>query len=141
MTWARIRQPSLFDTIDRSPTEWWLMYHDVPDRRWWDRFLAPGFQHVSAFRRDGRLWIHVAPTIAFTDVNVLRTDANPWEMFPTATFQRVTSMRSLEGWRVPWVFSPMTCVEMCKGLLGIREFWLFTPYQLYQFCKSGVIHG
>lgn len=142
MTWARVKPQSWTEAIGKAPIEWWLIFHDPVTPRWWNRWLKPGFRHVSALRRDGRIWVHVVPTVAFIDVNVLRTDAHPWQIFKDATCVRVVSYRDLSEYRTPMLINAITCVEIMKGLLGIRRFTVWTPYQLYKYCNTGVLrHG
>lgn len=135
MSWLRIRDPSLLDTLGKWPAEWWLIYDDTDAREhWWCRWLKPGFRHVLALRRDGRVWVAVKPTTGFVDIEVLRTDATPWQLFPSATVQRVVALREANTIRSRLFVGPLTCVEVCKALLGIRAWWLRTPWQLHRFC-------
>jgi len=135
MTWARLRQHGLLDTIDRFPVEWWLVYSEAHRPFWWNRFLAPGFRHVSAYKRDGRLWVAFIPSGEFLDVRVMRTDHEPWlDDAPTAV-QRVTIMRRGGAIRSRFYIGPVSCVEHVKALLGFRAPFVQTPHQLYRYVR------
>jgi hypothetical protein len=136
MTWLRTREAPLLATANAYPVEWWLLYSDTDRAHWWNRWLRPQFQHVSAIKRDGRVWIAIHPYGEFTDVEILRTDAHPWQIAPRAIVQRVTAMRRERSVRAPWFLGPITCVEHVKALLGIRAFWVRTPWQLFNYCKG-----
>lgn len=129
---------SLLASAYRFPCEWWLVYLDTERRHWWNRFLQPGFQHVIALKRDGRIWIAMRWHAEFLDVDVIRSDNTPWAMFPKAHIQRVVSLRKEGSIRSPAFVGPITCVEFVKALLGIRAFWIRTPYQLFKHCEAHV---
>ena len=145
MSWLKPKAPTLLDTAGKWPTEWFLVYRDIdvsgPVTRWLSRNLQPGFQHVQAVRRDGRVWVAVFPHIEFVDVHVLRSDETPWQLFPNCTVQPVVVMRDHGRMYSAFHAGPWTCVEVVKSLLGIRSWWVRTPWQLYQYVKRGHAHG
>lgn len=133
MTWLHTRSPSLLDTAGKWPVEWWLVYGNTDRPYWWNRWLNPRYRHVSAYRRDGRIWIAYVPNAEFVDVHVLRTDAEPW---PTsAIVQRVVALRREGRVRSVLHVGPITCVEHMKALLGIRAWFVRTPLQLHRYCR------
>lgn len=138
MPWTRPRGATLLDTIGRHPVDWWLVYSDMDDRsHWLARFLRPGFQHVLALRRDGRVWIAIHPHFSFVDVQIIREDLTPWQMYPQATtIQHVTAMRVNAYSLGELHIGPLTCVEVMKSLLGIRAWRVRTPWQLHQHCRG-----
>lgn len=144
MPWLQHKGATLLDTIGNWPTEWWLVYRDIDHDHWiaraFHRFLKPGFQHVQALRRDGRVWVSVYPHMEFVDVHLIRSDATPWQLYPCCTIQHVVTMRDSGRMYSTWHVGPWTCVEVVKSLLGIRRFWLRTPRQLYQHL-GGKHHG
>lgn len=135
MTWITTREPNLLDTIDAFPAEWWLVYGPTERPHWWNRWLAPRFQHVHALRRDGRVWVLYQPYGEFLDVTLMRSDATPWQMFPGCIYQRVVALRRHGSPRSSFFVGPITCTEHVKALLGIRSFFVRTPYQLYAYCR------
>lgn len=135
MSWLNIPSPSLLDTADNFPVEWWLIYGKTERSQWWNSFLHKDFQHVQAMRRDGSIWIHFAPHCEFLDIKILRTDANPWQLFPGHKIQRVVMLRKEGILRSPWHTGAITCVELVKALLGIRAWYVRTPRQLFNYCR------
>jgi hypothetical protein len=135
VTWFSVNQHGLLDTIDRYPTEWWLVYKDTDRPYWWNRWLKPGFRHVCAYRRDGRLWIAYQPDGGFLDIHVLRTDAQPWESEPHTAVQRVCVMRVANYLRARFFVGPLTCVEAVTALLGVQSWRVRTPWQLFQHVR------
>jgi len=136
VTWARARPTSLLEATYASPAEWYLVYSDFQAPHWFARFLKPGFQHVTAIRRDGRLWIEVNLNVSYADVNVVRSDTCLDELHPSCVIQRVLAYRPMTRFRYPWIVGAVTCVEFCKALLGIPDFALWTPYQLYRYIEA-----
>lgn len=139
MTWASPKAPSLLETTDTSPCEWWLVYSNFSNPHWYGRLLKDGFQHVFAMKRDGRVWVMLNLNVAYLEMELIRTDLTVAEMFPEATVQRVVSLRPMTQHRWPWVAGPVTCVELCKAVLGIPNFFIWTPFQLYKHCRKGVL--
>lgn len=135
MPWTLQRTYSLLDTIDRHPVDWWLVYQNSESPRPWMRVLKRGFEHVIALRRDGRVWVLVSPGFSFVDVQLIRDDMTPWQMFPQATVQHVVAMRT-ERLAFEFHIGPLTCVDVAKSLLGIRSWWVRTPWQLFKYCRS-----
>ena len=145
MTWLRVKGPTLLDTAGRWPTEWWLVYRNIdargPVTRALSKVLKPGFQHVQALRRDGRVWVAVYPHIEFVDVHLLRSDGTPSQLYPDCTIQHVVAMRDHGRMYSTFHVGPWTCVEVIKSLLGIRSPWLRTPWQLYRYIQRGFKYG
>lgn len=136
MTWLHVEQPSLLASAGRWPVEWWLLYTDTHRKHWWNRWLKPGFRHVQALRRDGRVWVAFEPHTEFLDVHIIRSDETPWDILPHATVQRVVVLREEGRMRSKFHLGPITCVEMVKALLGIRTPLVRTPWQLFNYCKG-----
>jgi len=148
VSWLKTKGPNLLDVADRWPTEWWLVYtnldeHDDrgPGSRLLARVLHPGFQHVQAIQRDGRVWVAVYPHMEFVDVKLIRSDETPWQLYPGCTIQHVIAMRDHGRMYSKFHVGPWSCVEVIKSLLGIRSWWVRTPWQLYQHVKRGYAHG
>jgi hypothetical protein len=112
--------------------------------RWWTKILHPKALHVFALKWTGKHWVMVHPRIAYTEVQVL--DYKNESDLPT-----IVSKMEIEGAlridfdhldtdciRVPWLFTPWTCVEQVKALIGVRSFWVLTPRQLWRYLKRGL---
>ncbi len=135
MTWLKVPDATLFDTVDRDVTEWWLLYRDVSSSFAWRHLLKNGFQHVQAIRREGPYWLRVNPHLEFMDVELIRSDCAPHALLENTHCQRVVALRRLHRWRTPHIFAPATCVEVVKELLGIRAWWMITPRQLFDYVR------
>jgi hypothetical protein len=102
---------------------------------WWNRFLQPHFHHAYLLIWEGAVWLHVDPAMDRTRVVILDLfdgfeHPREWIDDPTATIIEAWPEPERDRFRVPWIFSPLTCVEGVKACLGIRKFWCFTPRQL-----------
>lgn len=136
MTFLRTRDFNLLDTIGRHPREWWLVYTLSERAHWWNRFLHPRFQHVSALRREGALWVLVEPCGELLDIKLIADELTPWQLFPQAIIQRVVGMPHKHSLRSRFFLGPVTCVEHVKALLGISAWCVRTPRQLHDFCRD-----
>ncbi|HYD97765.1 MAG TPA: hypothetical protein VEH84_00155 [Alphaproteobacteria bacterium] len=100
---------------------------------WWLRLLRPGFRHCLALLHDGRHWIVVDPLAGCTEVAVVRLPpggdladgyrAAGWTVVPAP-------LRRPMARPAPW--SPFTCVEAVKRVLGLHDRRVLTPWQLYR---------
>lgn len=137
MTWAKLRGPSLLDTVGTYPTEWWFVYSNMDNPRHpLARILKPGYQHVKALRRDGRVWILVEITFSFINVEVIRSDATPWQLFPGHPIDHVSTLRVCRNRWWPFHFLPITCVDICQFLIGSRAWWVKTPWQFHKHVRK-----
>jgi hypothetical protein len=105
-------------------------------RHWLARILKRGYQHVFALRRDGAVWVVVQPTFSFIDVDLIRNDLTPWQLFPGFAIQHVTVMRRAQWDIGEFTLGPLTCVTLMKALLGIRAWHIVTPHQLFKRCTQ-----
>jgi hypothetical protein len=109
---------------------------------WWDRFLAPGKTHCALLIWDEFVYLYLNPTLGITEVSLVTTgDAEfaPPEQILAEDPDAVIVEAELEwdeGMRAPWIWAPVTCVEIVKSALGIRRFWLWTPLQLERYLRS-----
>lgn len=134
MTWIRAIGTSLVDTVDRYPTDWYFVYVDSASPHPFRRFLKPGFQHVIALKRDGRVWLMVDSTLSFAEISIVRSDATPWQLFPGATIDYVQVLREAKA-KFQWHFLPITCVDVCKYLIGVSAWWVKTPWQFHRYVR------
>ena len=139
------RHDSLLELEGRAWVEWWLVFTSTDYGHWWNRYLDPGFLHVSALRISRDRWIHVEPAMDYCRVETLDAPiyASPRDLaHPGARILRVRSFIQEERLRHPWIVGPVTCVETIKALLGVRAFFLWTPKQLHDYvlarrCRLG----
>ena len=100
---------------------------------WWLRFLRPGFRHCFVVLRFADSWVVVNPMAHQTEVGVYQ-DAQPASVVRHYRARGMTvvacPVRPAPRHPLPW--SPFTCVEAAKRLLGVQEPGILTPWQLYQ---------
>ncbi len=97
-------------------------------------WLKKGFRHCFAYQRVDGGWVLCDPLGA--GLLLRQAPALPERALLTsmaALGASVVAVRRMDqAGRMPWL-RPMTCVEICKRVVGTQAFWLFTPYQL--FCE------
>lgn len=97
----------------------------------WLRVLRRGYRHCFVVLRGERGWIAVEALSNGTVVSE-HPDASPRRLM--AAYRRaghravVVRCRAAERKPLPW--SPFTCVESVKRLIGLRAPSVWTPYQL-----------
>ena len=101
----------------------------------WDIFTRKGFRHCCAFKWDGFNWLLVDPLGQGLDITILNYTSE----------DDVPSIFRQAGWTViraktindKFIFRGlMTCVTVCKQLVGIKACWVVTPWQLYNYIKK-----
>ena len=122
----------LTDSADPAPTRALVVFTDGQDI-WWLRLLRPGFRHVLvALHRSGH-WIIVNPLAHVTRLDLVAdrsgVDLAGWFRAQGHTVVETMTRRPPRR-EAPW--SPMTCVEVVKRLLGLHARWMLTPHALYR---------
>lgn len=139
---------SLLDLAGRRVVKWYVAYLDSPDRRWWTRFLRPGFQHVQLWRPvqygprvSDTFWIVVDPGMECVITETRFQPEPPWVADPSMIVQHVTAICTEKRVRNWAFFGPITCIEIAKAYLGLSSVWLRTPLQLYKHisARNGVL--
>ncbi len=100
---------------------------------WWLRWLRPGFRHCLIVLHDQRHWVLLDPLSSHTDIRVLSVapDFDVARWFTERGMITVTVPLPAPARRpAPW--SPFTCVEAVKRVLGLHDPWVLTPWQLYR---------
>ena len=101
----------------------------------WDIFTRKGFRHCCAFKWDGFNWLLVDPLGQGLDITILNYTSE----------DDVPSIFRQAGWTViraktindKFIFRGlMTCVTVCKQLVGIKACWVVTPWQFYNYIKK-----
>lgn len=134
---------SLLDVAGKATTQWYAVYMNRENPRWWNRYLKVGFQHVQMWRpvrygpgmRDV-FWIVIEPCLEFLDAGVVFNHTPPWQYGGGVTVQRCVAACPMQKVRDWLHIGPITCVEMAKACLGIRSFWVRTPWQLYKYLNK-----
>jgi|GEM_PF-1803930 len=100
---------------------------------WWLKGLRPGFRHCFVCLEKGEDWIVVNPLCHYTEVKTIGT-ADPQTLKSFFTDHGMDSIFApiIAPTRITAPFSPFTCVEAVKRILGIHDRWVLTPWQLFQ---------
>lgn len=96
-------------------------------------WLKAGFRHCFAYRMTEQGWVLCDPLASGL---LLRTaPALPSRALMTSLAALGASVVAVTNHapapRLPWL-RPVTCVEICKRLLGRRAAWVITPHQFYR---------
>lgn len=131
---------SLLDVADRHVASWYVVYLNRENPRWWNKYLAPGFQHVQLWQAVqygpnvcDLMWKVVDPCLERISVEVCFDAQPPWVSDPSLAVQRVTAAPRERVVREWFSFGPHTCVETAKAVLGLRSWRIRTPLQLYRY--------
>jgi hypothetical protein len=125
---------SLADTANALYVDIWLVFRNVPGKRspFW-RLLKNGFRHIEVWRLDRGAWVRMDGCYEITKLEIYTEP--PWlfnDSFLQPTYTRVRRVVKLNRLRDPFMFGPMTCVEMAKSAIGMWAPFVRTPYQLYK---------
>ena len=120
---------------DSLKLDYFIAFGDSDVPHFWDVFTRKGFRHCCAFKWDGYNWILIDPLGQQLDVNVM----------PYTSEDDVPHLFKQTGWKVirykktikpKFIFRGMlTCVTVCKQVLGIKACWVVTPWQLHNYLK------
>ena len=115
--------------------DYYLAFGDSSNRHFWDVFTRKGFRHCCAIKWDGYNWILIDPLGQLLDINIL----------PYTKLDNVPNLFRENNWTVirynqkikeKFIHRGMlTCVTVCKQLLGIKACWVVTPWQLYNYIQ------
>ena len=123
--------------------ELWLGFGGRADQAWL-RLLRPGFRHCFAALRDGTGWTVLDPLSGRLLVTRLQVGGD----FDLPGFWRRAGCRVLGPFSpadpapgLPWL-SPLSCVSLCRALLGPHAPFALTPYRLYlRLQKNFLVNG
>ena len=120
---------------DSLNIDYFVAFGDSNVRHFWDVFTRKGFRHCCVFKWDGYNWLLIDPLGQHLDVNVM----------PYTSEDDVPYLFKQAGWKVirykktikpKFIFRGMlTCVTVCKQVLGIKAAWVVTPWQLHKYIK------
>ena len=115
--------------------DYYLAFGDSDIPHFWDVFTQEGFRHCCAFKWDGFNWLLVDPLGQQLDITVLNytgEDDVP-RIFKDAGWTVIRYKKTIQP---KFIFrGVMTCVTICKQLLGIKACWVVTPKQLHNYIK------
>ena len=121
--------------IMETSVDYFVAFGDSSVPHFWDVFTRQGFRHCCAFKFDGYNWVLVDPLGQVLDVNVL----------PYTVEDDVPNLFRNNGWTViryskqikhKFIFGGiLTCVTVCKQVLGIKACWVVTPWQLHNYIE------
>ena len=120
---------------DSIKIDYYIAFGHSDVRHFWDVFTQKGFRHCCAFKWDGFNWLLVDPLGQCLDITIL----------PYTSEDDVPRIFRQAGWTVirykktikpKFIFRGMlTCVTVCKQLLGIKAAWVVTPKQLHNYIQ------
>jgi hypothetical protein len=122
--------------LDRPDHRRYFVVFTQGEPRWYDRFFDQGYAHTYLLIWDEFCWIVLHPTTGITQIhlNGMPEFQHPDEWLGDEEATVIEAeLEWDERWRNPWVFAPISCVEVVKSALGIRQFWLWTPRQLEKY--------
>lgn len=127
---------SLLDSVNSYVIDAWLVFYDRPYQFPLWRWLKPGFKHVEVWRLDRGAWARIDPCLEFMVAEVHLQP--PWELLieSNMTFLHVTRLVKRGKIREPFMFGPVTCVELAKAMVGLRAPLVRTPYALYKYLRK-----
>lgn len=104
---------------------------------WWLKWLKPGFRHCFMILETDRGCLWIDPLSQQLTIKILADH----ELNALIRWYREMGMRVLTttvntSGLQPHNWSPMTCVEVVKRLVGLRDPFVWTPWQLYQKIKK-----
>ena len=122
---------------EARPQKLWLAFGGGADQGWM-RLLRPGFRHCFAGLRDEAGWTVVDPLSVRLLVTLLAVGSD----FDLPGFWERAGCRVLGPFEpgaparcLPAVV-PLSCVSLCRGLLGPDAPFAVTPYALYRRLKK-----
>jgi len=115
--------------------DYYLAFGDSDIPHFWDVFTQKGYRHCCAFKWDGFNWLLVDPLGQCLDITVLdyTSEDDVPKMFKDNGWTIIRYKKTINK---KFIFrGVMTCVTVCKQLLGIKACWVVTPKQLYNYVK------
>ena len=106
---------------------------DIP--HFWDVFTKQHFRHCCVFKWDGFNWVLIDPLgqqLAF-DVMPYTSEDDVPNLFEQAGWKVIRYKNTIKP---KFIFRGiLTCVTVCKQVLGIKAAWVVTPLQLHNYIK------
>lgn len=107
--------------VETLKRRWLIFFSDTDHRRWWSRFLRPGFRHVSAaawFATEER-WVYFNPTARGLVIEIA-TDADFGPRFQQLVERSAAILAVHSAFARTGFPATFYCVGAIKALLGIK---------------------
>ena len=109
-----------------------VRFRSSPTKRWWLRYLKPGFHHVDLALYNGEVWLLITSHQTLMDWHVT-LDVYDFVAKPSTTCVFSEIKENPPGLGDIRAFcQPFSCVTLAKRFLSIYDAGIFTPYQLYR---------
>ena len=115
--------------------DYYIAFGDSEIPHFWDVFTKKHFRHCCAFKWDGFNWILVDPLGQCLDVNIMpyTSEDDVPHIFREAGWTVIRYKKTIKD---KFIFRGMlTCVTVCKQVLGIKACWVVTPWQLHNYIQ------
>lgn len=113
-----------------------IVFEKQDNQQLW-RCLMPNakFTHCEAIGRDSFSWVIIRPVRASIKVitTCVKADQEIADILAVDGVSVVKSPRFKSKRSRVILFSPWTCVEVCKSLIGLGCWYIVTPDQLHEF--------
>jgi len=125
---------------ERSERRYFVVCTQSLTSYWWTPLLRHSYSHCYLLVWEGAVWLYLDPVMNRAHVTILDLyefhHPAEWLLDPQARVFEAWPEAESERLRTPWLFGPLTCVEIVKAFLGIGRFWIWTPWQLAQHLRK-----
>ena len=121
-----------------------MLYQTSHDKRAWVvftnqtdlpylRLLRKGYKHCFVLIHDGKNWLSIDPLAGYMEVAVHDLpDHFDLPVWLRGQGHKVIAAPMAQEMKTTAPFTLLTCVEVCKRILGIHNRLILTPWQLYK---------
>lgn len=130
----------MFKVNPKINEEYYIVFEDAPKRRWFTRFLKPGFTHCYVIYKSasGLFWIIVNPLWSHCDVDIRTVETFPEVRDYTGEYAIIVKYHAtINPEQTVAQLCFMSCVDVIKRVIGIKKRRIVTPYQLYREVCNG----
>jgi hypothetical protein len=138
-----MNRPAHARALNPAGQRLWLVFGGVADQPWL-RALKPGFRHCFAAIEEAQGWLVVDPLSGRLLVTRIEVPGG----FDLPGFYRRAGLVVIGPLQpgppraspLPWL-SPMSCVSVCRALLGAGAPFALTPWGLFRRLAAARDHG
>ena len=115
----------------------WIIFTGETDLKFL-QFLKKGFRHCFVVMQTENGWITIDPLYLNIDINHYRDKQKNIflpQWFEQQGYKVVQAIINKPTKRKIY-FSPYSCVEVIKKIIGLNNFFIMTPWQLYKYLKK-----
>lgn len=130
----------MFSINPRINEEYFIVFEDSPKRRWFTRYLKPGFTHCYLMYKsvNGLMWVIINPMWSHCDVDVRTLETFPSAQDYAGEYAIVVKFNAtINPDQTVAQLSFMSCVDFIKRFIGLARWRVITPYQLYKELSDG----